>query len=320
MAGMNLKLQGYVPANRDATVKLRSIETGQVLERKPFLDGSLLVQDIEPGQWELEVSHPNLIQPIDKRVVRIFRQPQPTFVPVPVPAELFVDTPIRDVPDANLAPVQEAVTAARTLVQPLAAKTPGEAIRASDWNTLAGAVASLSTAVLELTRLVAPTGHDHPEIAEKIGEVQGNLLRFAEAYGRSLLQLRREIETAHLRRTADDVLDLAGADQDTRKRFSERLDDLQLNLQVDSATFTQKLAGAGTTLLGEINTLAQTQGGNPDDFRKLAPVQTLVGKAESYREAGVQVKPEAEMGVYARAAAAGGPPVVNLFGAGKLRG
>ncbi len=175
MAGMNLKLQGYVPANRDATVKLRSIETGQVLERKPFLDGSLLVQDIEPGQWELEVSHPNLIQPIDKRVVRIFRQPQPTFVPVPVPAELFVDTPIRDIPDANLAPVQEAVAAARTLVQPLAVKTPGEAIRASDWNTLAGAVASLSTAVLELTRLVSQVVD--ADTQAKIDVVKSRLIR-----------------------------------------------------------------------------------------------------------------------------------------------
>src|SRR2546421_3671477 len=189
-ATFNLQLQGFPAANRDATVKLTNQATGQIIERKPFLDGSLQVRDVDPGLWQLVVRHPNLVNPIIQQPVRLFPQPTPTFIPIPVPADLFKDTPIRDIPDANLAPVQQAVTSVRDRARPLAVKGAGEVIRASDWNSLAGAVSDLAAAVLELTNLVSPKGHDHPEIAEKIDEVQGNLRRFAEAFGKSLVELR----------------------------------------------------------------------------------------------------------------------------------
>lgn len=317
MAAANIQLQGFVAANRDAVVKLTQEATGQTIERKPFLDGSLLVRDVDPGFYQLTVSHPNLIQPIDTRRIRIFPQPAPTLVPIPVPETLFKDTPIRDVPDADLGPVQQALTAIRTTVAPLAAKGPGEAIRAADWNALAGGVSDLAAAVLQLCTLVSPKGHDHPEIAEKIGEVQENIRRFAEAFGRSLLSMQREIETASLHQTATDVLDLAGASADIRASTLGRIADLQATTQADTPTFTAKLAQAGNVLLTQVNELAVAKGAEADDFRAQPAVQKLVDSARNYSEAGTQIRPESELLTYQRTTTAAGPKLLGLLNGGR---
>jgi hypothetical protein len=299
-AAFNFQLQGFPAANRDATVRLTNEATGQTLERKPFLDGSLLVRDLDPGMWQVQVVHPNLINAIDQRRIRLFPQPVPTFVPIPIPENLFKDSPIRDVPDADLGPVQQTATAARSSLAPIATKGAGEVIRASDWNTLVGTVSDLAGAVLQLAALVAPRGHDHPEIAEKIDEVQENLRRFADAYGRSLLELRREIEAENLRRAATDVLDQAGATPEVRDRLLGRIEDLRKTVQVDTPLFTQKLATTGTVLLTEINTLAQAQGAEADAFRAQPAVQQLTLVAQQYSTSGTQVRPESELQTYAR--------------------
>jgi|SRR5215216_38523 len=316
MPAFNIQLQGFPAANRDANVRLVNQLTGVAVERKPFLDGNLLVRDLDPGNYELEVTHPNLLQPIERRVIRLFPQPIPTFVPIPVPADLFRDTPIRDIPDADLAPVQQAATGARDRLGPIAGKSPGEAIRAADWNILAGAVSDLASAVLQLTTLVSPRGHDHPEIAEKISEVQGNIQRFAEAFGRSLLELRREIETANLRKTVNDVVALAPADVQakTRERLIGRVIDLEASLATDTATFTQKLASTGNIMLGEVNEIAQAAGAGADDFRAKAEVQALVGAAQNYQQTGTLVKPEAELQTYLRTSRVSGNQLLNVLG------
>lgn len=306
MASANFQLSGFTAANRDATVKLVNQATGKIIERKPFLDGSLLVRDIDPGQYQLEVTHPNLINPIIRQPIRIFPQPAPTFVPIAIPSDLFKDSPIRDVPDADLGPVQQSATNIRDRVAPLAAKGAGEAIRASDWNAMASAVSDLAAAVLELTNLVSPRGHDHPEIADKIGEVQENLRSFSDAFGKSLLQLQREIEVEHLRKNATDVLDAAGAPPATRDRILARVDDLAANMQTDSATFTQKLSLTGDVIASEVNNMAQAQGANADAFKAKPEVQTLAGVAQQFSDAGVQSKPEAELAIFKRTSSISG--------------
>jgi len=316
MATANIQLQGFTAANRLAEVKLVNQVTGVAITRKPFLDGTLLLRDIDPGPYELEVTHPNLIQPIDRRLIRVFPQPAPTFIPIPVPADLFRDTPIRETPDADLAPVQQLATGVRDRVAPIGAKGPGEAIRAADWNVLAGAVSDLATAVLELTRLVAPQGHDHPEIEEKIGEVQDNIRRFGEAFGRSLLELRREIESAHLRKTVEQVADLAPVDVRTavRDRLLTRVTDLEATVRADTPTFTSKLSSAGNVFLSEVNDIAVAAGAGGDDFRAQPAVQALVNTARNYQDAGTQTKPEAELGTYLRTAQLSGGQFLNIVG------
>jgi hypothetical protein len=303
-AAFSIQLQGFTPANRDTTVRLVNQATGATVERKTFLDGSLIVRDLDPGLYQVTVTHPNLIQPIDQRVVRLFPQPAPTLVPISIRPDLFTDTPIRDIPDADLGPVQQATAAVRDRLGPVAGKSPGEAIRAADWNTLVGAVVDLSGAVLQLTQLVSPKGHDHPEIADKINEVQENIRRFSEAFGKSLLQLQRELETESLRRDAEQVLDQASANQALRDRVLTRIGDLKVQLQADTPAFTRNLAATGTVIQEAINELAA--GPNGDQVLANPDTQRLNSVAQQYTLAGSQVRAESELQTYQRTTTATG--------------
>lgn len=304
---LSVQLQGFPAANRDAKVQLTNQLTGTVVERKPFLDGQLLLRDLDPGPYEMRVTHPNLITPIDERVIRLIPQPFPTRIPVPVKPDLFRDTPIQDIPDADLAPVQQTAGAVAATTGPLATKAPGEAIRADDWNAMASAVTDLANAVAELTRLVSPIGHNHPEIETKIGEVQGNIRRFSDSFGRSLVELRRDIENQNLRKNARDVLTLAGRDpDDDDDPILRRVADLEVALPLPTPSFTGKLSNAGSVILNEVNNIA-IQRDDPDLFLALPEVTQLVSLATQYSNAGTQTSAEEELNTYQRTGAVGGP-------------
>jgi len=310
-ASFDIRLEGYAPANRDATIELVNQATGQQVTRKPFLDGSLLVRDLDPGNWEMTVRHPNLINAIDRRVVRLFPQPIPTRVPVIVPPDLFRDTPIRDIPDADVAPVQQTAAAAAANVAPLAGKAAGEVIRAEDWNVLAAAVADLARAVGELTRLVSPQGHDHPEIAEKIDEVQGNIRRFTDSFGRSLVELRREIESQNLRTKVTDVLDRGGATTAVRDRVLGRVTELEATTLAPTATWTNTIANHGNAMIREVLELANTQDTGADDFLATPQVAATMTILQNFAGAGGQTQPEQELQLYRKGTAATGSAFIG---------
>lgn len=309
-SSINLQLQGFPAANRDAEVTLVNVATAQTIKRNPFLDGSLLVRDLDPGLWDVKVTHPNVISPIFTGKVRLFPQPAPTFVPIPIPEVVFKDTPIRDIPDANLAPVQAAVTRAGESLAPIDAKAPGEVIRASDWNVLVGAVKDLSDNVLQLTRLVSPRGHDHPEIAEKIAEVQDNVRRFSEAFGRSLLELRREIETEFFRQRVTGALDELGATQATRDDIIGRVSRLTESLQADPTVFTSQLANAGNRVLAAVTELAAAQ---PEAASSSANVQLVRQVTQQYITSGTATSADAELKMYGRTGSASGSKISSVI-------
>ena len=313
----NIQLQGFTPANREALVTLKNQATGEEIQRKPFADGSLLVRDVDPGLWELTVTHPNLTMPIDRRTIRLFPQDHiPTFVPVPVPADLFRDTPIRDIPDRDLTPIQQAATAVRDRLRPIGVKGAGEAIRAADFNAMVSSLTDLAAAMLQLVDSVSPKGHDHPEIAEKIAEVNGNLRRFAEAYGQSLLELRRELETVHLRLNALEVLENAQAPEPVKLQILDKVKDLEANLQADTTTFTQKLAATGSVVLTQVNEIAAAKGADADNFLAQPAVKALQDTARNYFDAGTLTKPEAELNIYRRTSTATGSKFGNVIKGG----
>jgi hypothetical protein len=308
MATFNIQLQGFVPAFRDAEVTLVNPATGQSVTRSPFADGSLAVADLDPGTYQLKVTHPNLSLPVFNQNVRLFPQNIPTLVPIPVPDTLFTDVTIRPVPLADLTPAQQTVTGIRDRVRPVVGKSPGEAIRAEDWNALASAVADLSSAILQLTTLVSPVGHAHPEIATAIADTQGNLRTFAESFGRSLVELRREIETESLRRNINDVLTVAGsaASEDARNQIEGRLAALSSNLQSDTTVFTQNLASAGQVLLTHVNAMAVASGEAGQAFLSNPSVVRLTQSATQYVQAGTQSTPANELLTYQRSSSAVG--------------
>jgi hypothetical protein len=299
-SSLNIKLQNFPPANRDAVVTLTNPLTGQTLERKPFLDGTLLVRDLDPGQWQIAVKHPNVIGPLFTGVVNTLPVPLPTYVPIPIRPDDFLDTPIQDLPDADLGPVQQAVSAARTTAVAVGGKAPGEAIRATDWNQLVTAVSDVAGAVLELTSLVSPRGHDHPEIAAKIDEVQGNLRRFIESFGNSVLELRRDIESQNLRRVTLKVLDAGGVIGPERDRILQRVDDLELARQVSTLEYSSKLADAGTVLSSEVQNIALAKGANADAFLNNDDVKTMVGITAAFAASGGTLSADQELDTYRR--------------------
>ena len=273
---------------------------------------------MQPGMYDLVVRHPNLITPIEQRPIRIFPQITPTIIPIIVRDTLFRDTPIRDVPDADLGPVMQAVDGLAGRLGPVGGKASGEVIRAADWNALVEVVADLAHAVGQLLPMVSPRGHDHPEIADKIDEVQSNIRRFSESFGKSLLELRREIETGILRRDVTEVLDLAAATPDIRDRVLTRVSELEQRSQEPTPTFTTKLANFGGLMLGEVNTLAQAQGQGADDFLRKPAVVALLGSAGQYSAAGPQTRPEAELQTYQRTGSTvSGSKVARLLGANR---
>lgn len=289
---LKINLQGYPAANRDAEVVLTNRDTGKELKRKPFLDGTAVIRDIEVGRWDVEVRHPNLINPVRpfKDPIRVFPQRNPTVITLPIPERLFIDSPIRDIPDMDVGPVQAALTNVKSQAEAVGNKSSGEAILASDWNRLASAVADIANAVMELTKLVSPRGHDHPEIAEKISEVQGNLVRFTEAYGKSLLELQREIEADNLREEAEDAL--AGVDEATKKPLIDKIVNLKDVAHRDTALYTQQLSAVSATLQTKFSEIAVEKGA---EFQARPSVQKVLAKADAYATAGIQTRGSSEL-------------------------
>ena len=297
MPDFRFQLTGFTPANRAAEVTLVEESTGKELKRKPFLDGSLSVKNLDAGFYQVKVQHPNLINPIWTNRIRLFPQPRPTVITIPVPEDIFTDTPIRDIPDADLGPAQQTISAAVDALAPIGNKIAGEVIRSSDWNTLVGAMSDLGAALMEVTNLVSPKGHDHPEIAEKIDQVQNNLVKFAEAYGQNLLQIQREIEALNMRRRIEDMYNRGNVAAADRTAVLDRVDELAGNLQLAAPVWTGKLSSMAGMVLSQVNEIAAAQD-DPDEFINDTQVQEVLSFATQYHTSGVQTTAESELNIY----------------------
>lgn len=307
---LSVQLSGFPAANRDAQVTLTNAATGQTITRSPFLDGSLVVRDLDPGIWQMKVTHPNIMTPIYQQPIRVFPQQPPTFVPVPIPPAVFQDTPIATVPEANLGPVQQALTSIRDSIGPVQGKSPGEVIRAADWNVLASAVRDLAANVLQLTNLISPIGHTHPEIADKIEEVQSNLTNFAQAFGQTLLQVERQLETENLRTSLSAALDQAQAPQATRDDLLGRVDALNSSLQADPVAFTAQLSNTGNRVVTSMSSLITA---NPA-LATNASVQKAQQIATQYATSGTVTNAASELNIYKRTTSVSGNKLATVIG------
>lgn len=245
---LNLQLNTKSTYNRDMMVELTNQATGQKVNVKPYLDGKVLARNIDPGQWRAVVKHPNLLFPIYDRPVRVFSD-RPTFVPIQIPTNIFENTPIEDTPDADLAPVQAKFDDAAAAASAQANKLAGQPIYSDDWNAMAGTVADVARANNDLSGLVSPIGHDHPEIVAKIEEVQANLQRFYDLFGRSLAQLQRQVQLLALQRKVDAAVGtVSNVSPEHRQDVDEAIQHLSIAWADKPAPYSLKKKRAGQTL------------------------------------------------------------------------
>jgi hypothetical protein len=206
MPALRVQLNTPVEITRDLSVQVVDLVTNRTVETTPFLDGTVNLRNLNPGRYRLRVTHPNLPFTVLDQPVQVLTG-RPTFVPVKIDLDIFENTPVRDVAEADLEPVRQQLRIAGDTAERQAAKRGGEPIFADDWNELAGAVDAIGTATVDLTRRISPQGHDHAELIEKLDEIQRNLERFLAVFGQSMAQVQRQLEQLALEQRARRVLD-----------------------------------------------------------------------------------------------------------------
>ena len=254
-----LNVLGFPAANRDLTVEVRDPLTSEVVRTaKPFLDGTVRLPDIDAGAYELAILHPNLALPVIRRPIRILPSGD-TRVSVVIDPSQFRNTPIEDIPDANLGPVRDTVTSVGETALPLASKQPGEAIRSDDWNAMAGAVRDLASAVAELTRLVSPTGHDHPELVTKFDEMSRNFDQLVNTLSASMTELQRQIQAQRLRRQIDDLVSVGQLDDATAGQMYTLVGNLETNVTDSPLVYGRRARDVGQQLTAAVAQVLETQ-------------------------------------------------------------
>lgn len=277
MQDLTMNLLGFPAVNRDLTVELRDPASQNVVRTvKPFLDGTVRVPKIDPGAYEVAVRHPNIPVPILTRPIRVLPVGD-TKISIVIDPSKFRNTPIEDIPDANLTPVLDLAQSVAETVLPLANKVPGEAILSRDWNAMASAVRDLAQAVGELTRLVSPIGHNHPELEKKFDEVTGNFDTLVNTVSSVVTELQRQIQTQRFRRQIDDVLDAAqiAPDSPRAKELTDLVANLEKSVTVSPTAFSREVRNAAQQLGTKVETLIDEKRSSDPDFAAKPAVQSL---------------------------------------------
>ena len=257
MSDLNLSILGFPAVNRDLTVEIRDPASNAVVRQvQPFLDGTVRVSQLAAGAYELTVRHPNLTLPVIRRPVRILPTGD-TRISVVIDPTQFRNTPIEDIPEANLGPVRgSAESIAETMVS-LTSKRPGESIKAEDWNVMASSIRDLALGLAEVLRLVSPTGHDHPEFVRKFDEVTTNFETLLNTLTAALAELQRQIQAERVRNQIEDMLDVAGVDKASPRgrEFLGLVADLNSSVTESPAAFSRKARNIGVQLGTKIEAL-----------------------------------------------------------------
>jgi hypothetical protein len=276
MSDLSLSILGFPAANRDLTVELRDPTTQNLVKQvQPFLDGTARVTQLQPGAYEMTIRHPNVALPVVRQPIRILPTGD-TRVSVLLDPSKFRNTPIEDIPEANLGPVSDASKSIAETVTPLANKLPGEAILAQDWNAMASAVRDLANVVGQLVGVVSPVGHNHPELETKINEMSDNFQQLLETLSASLAELQREIQVDQIQQQVKDVLDQAGVDPASAqgRDFLDLVDQLKTRTADPPSTFGQAVRNTGVQLDTKLGQLLDAKAADPT-FATSQPVQTL---------------------------------------------
>jgi hypothetical protein len=278
---LNLNILGFPAVNRDLTVEIRDPATDTLVQTaRPFSDGTARVPRLEAGAYELAVLHPNLTLPVLRRPIRILPTGETT-VSVLIDPSKFRNTPIQDIPDANLGPVREQVASIAETVLPLGQKQPGEAIKAEDFNLMATSIREMALAVAELTRLVSPVGHNHPELETKFDEVSTNFETLLNTLSTAMAELQRQIQAQRVRTQVEGVLDRAEIDPASPKGrvFLDLVDSLEGKVTETPTSFGRAARGVGVQLTTQLEQLIDEKATDPA-FAESADVKNLSQSAD----------------------------------------
>jgi hypothetical protein len=274
---LNLTIAGFPAVTRDLSVEVRDAVSQEVIRTvRPFSDGSVRVPQIAAGAYELAVFHPNLTLPILRRPIRILPVGD-TRVSVLIDPSQFRNTPIQDIPDANLGPIRDTVASIAESVLPLANKQPGESIRAEDFNQLASSIRDIALAVTELTRLTSPVGHNHPELEAKFDEIDTNFTTLLNTLSIAMAQLQRQIQARRVRDQVEQVLDTAAVDKTSPqgRQFLDLVDQLDANETETPPRFGRVARDVGVQLQTNLEQLIDAKGAADPTFVDKAPVKGL---------------------------------------------
>lgn len=275
---LNLNILGFPAVNSDLKIELRDPLTREVVTTaRPFADGSVRVSKMTAGQYELAVIHPQLPLPVLQRPIRVLPGGDTT-VSVLIDPSKFRNTAIQDVPDANLGPVRDRLASVAETTLPLSEKVAGEAIRSDDFNALANGIRDIALAVSELTRLVTPVGHNHPELEAKLNEMQGNFDTLVSTLTVAMTELQRQLQAQRVRTQVEDVIDAAKLPRESPKA-RELIDTVKL-LDVDltaSPTLYGRLRrDAGQQLATKVEALIDERTTTDPTFVDASEVKALV--------------------------------------------
>lgn len=284
MNDLTLNILGFAAVNKDLSVQIRDPVTQNVVrEVKPFLDGTVRVPNIAPGAYEVSVLHPNLALPVLRRPIRVLPV-GPTNVSVLIDPSQFRNTPIDEVPEANLTPVRDMARSVAETVAPLTSKHPGEAILAQDWNALSSAVRDLANDFGESMQLVSPVGHSHPEYVKKFDEITSNFQELLNVLSTALTELQRQIQTDRLRRQVLDVLDAAQIDPASAqgKIFLDPVEGLGQNITGSPVQFGRDVRNAAVQVSTQLETLLDQKADDPN-FASSQQVTTLSNSLDLHK-------------------------------------
>src|SRR5436853_625413 len=276
MGDLTMNILGFAAVNRDLTVEVRDPITRNIVkEAKPFLDGTTRIPKLDPGAYEITVRHPNLALPVIRRPIRVLPTGD-TKISVLIDPSQFRDTPIEEVPEANLTPVRGIARSVAETVTLLTNKHPGEAILSQDWNGLGSSVRDLANAFGESMQLVSPQGHSHPEYVAKFDEITTNFQNLLNTLSSAMAELQRQIQTDRLRRQLLDVLDKAQIDPASPrgKEFLDPIDNLGTNITVSPTQYGRVVRNAAVLVSTKFETLLDEKKNGPA-FSASPQVKTL---------------------------------------------
>ncbi|HKO57298.1 MAG TPA: hypothetical protein VJ276_15590 [Thermoanaerobaculia bacterium] len=245
---------GFSTVNTDLKAELLDPVTQRVVDTRPlFRDGTVRFPKVDAGAYDIRIIHPNMFTPVAVRPIRVLPTGD-TKVNILIDPKAFKNTAIEDVPDVDLGPIETSAQEVQLTADGLRNKKGGELIQVADWNAMASSISALAHAVAELTRLVAPQGHNHPEYEKKINEQAANFDTLVGTLNASMAEIQRQLQIRRLQETATKVLDEANVPIDKRKLINDRFQVLEQQLTEPPRSFAEAFRNTSADIEREVNT------------------------------------------------------------------